>query len=69
VRLMVWVAFVWYCVQVCGCLYHDSPLCFEGTNYHPFQSERKMCDVQETVRCETVEGSWFHNENNLGKRN
>ena len=30
-----------------GCVYHGCPLCFDGTNDHPYHSERKMCDVYE----------------------
>ena len=25
-----------------GCVYHGCPLCFDGTNEHPFHSERKI---------------------------
>ncbi len=52
-----------------GCVYHGCSLCFDGSNDHPFQSERKMCDVyEETVRREkrlkafgfTVKLIWEH---------
>ena len=32
-----------------GCVYHGCPLCFDGTNDHPFHSERKMSDVYEAT--------------------
>ena len=32
-----------------GCVYHGCPLCFDGTNDHPFHSERKMSDVYEAM--------------------
>ena len=32
-----------------GCVYHGCPLCFDGTNNHPFHSEQKMSDVYEAT--------------------
>ena len=32
-----------------GCVYHGCALCFDGTNDHPYRSERKMCDVYEAT--------------------
>ena len=32
-----------------GCVYHGCPLCFDGTNDHPFHSEQKMSDVYEAT--------------------
>ena len=55
--------------EFCGCVYHGCPLCFVGTNEHPFHSERKMCDVYEaTIEREerlralrfTVKAIWEH---------
>ena len=35
--------------ELYGCVYHGCPLCFDGTNDHPFHSERKMSDVYEAT--------------------